>query len=123
MLIFGRPAAADAPPFATKCWYCEPSLGLGRHVKVVRGEIERILRATFVKGSVTSDTVVNLLHIGRVAVWGDADAGRLVLQLVASGILQYSANKLRGSVLLNWGVGDVDLAYTDSARWTRIATH
>jgi hypothetical protein len=126
--IFGRPAVADAPPCAAKCWFCEPSLGLGRHVKVVRGEIERILRSTFVKGSATSDTVTSLLHIGRVSIWGDAKAtkmhaGRLLLQLIAAGILQYAVNKPNGSVLLNWGVGDLDLAYTESARWTRIATH
>ena len=86
-------------------------------MKVVRNEIQRCLRLLFnTTGSSTTQGVVKALYAERLSIWGDAkltdkDANRLTLQLVTSGILQYSVKKAEigdshgGSVLPNWGNG------------------
>lgn len=124
---FGCPGSIDAAPCVNKCWYCDPNLGLGRDAKVVRAEIERVLRSNFLRGSTTSDAVVCALHAGRVAIWGDSKttknhAARLTLQLIAAGIIQFSVDRPSGTAILNWGIGALDLAYTEAERWASIAT-
>jgi len=137
--IFSDPAwgsaSPEGQPCRTKCWICNPELSLGRCLKVVRNEIQRSLRLLFnTTGSSTTQGVVKALYADRLSIWGDAkltdkDANRLTLQLVASGILQYSVKKSdmgdsHGSVLLNWGngAGSHDLAYTEDIRWASIST-
>jgi hypothetical protein len=88
----------DKVPCGSACWWCRGELGL----PVDRSEVIRVLQTeVFLAGSVKSMRVVELLckSENRSSIWGpgggarNEDAHRLVLQLVAAGILSVSVKK------------------------------
>jgi hypothetical protein len=93
----------------------------------------RVLRVHFVKGSSPSQAVVVAIHVDRAKIWPrqktttKQHANRLVLQLVASGILDFAVQRPKeghrevpGSIHLNWAVNEArgDFAHTEDALWT-----
>ena len=133
---FGNPSvgvAAQAAPCGDMCWNCNPGLTLDRGGRAEKEVVLRVLRVHFVKGSSPSQAVVVAIHVDRAKIWPrqktttKQHANRLVLQLVASGILDFAVQRPKeghrevpGSIHLNWAVNEAggDFAHTEDALWT-----
>ena len=124
----GQPAAADPEVCGGQCWYCKPALsqggggGGGALATKVRSALTRCFS---VNGSVSSSGVQDYLRAPRALIWPGVKrvttqhASRLLLQLIASEILAFTARrpdkkaKHMGSVDLNYNFDN----YEDAARW------
>ena len=135
---FGRPAGAPGPllhevlpsgPCNTRCWRCDPTCS-DTVVKVRKSKVVSVLSArAFHGGSVSASDVAKVLYTHRATVFVCASESKhchkLVLQLVAAEILQFSVvaplGKGQPSVKVNWGTVGDGLGHEVSERWNGIS--
>jgi len=131
----GEPVASLPDECKDKCWFCNPALthGGGSEGKVKANKVaagEALTRCFSVNGSTPSADVLGALYSARAKIWPEVKkatkqyASRLLLQLIASEILSFTARlphkkeKGVGSVLMNWNF----IHWKSDERWQVFST-
>ena len=124
------PPRPPSVPCTSQCWACDASLTLSNVGSPRRPAIRAALMMLFCeKQDRRSSSVAEAIYKARTKIWPDntgttiPHAHRLVLQLVASGILSYEVHlaeegsKGQGSVHLKFAVCDNKFLFEQEERW------